>query len=100
VSASQFINTTVLNCCLRIFRIQKDDQSNLYYEDILNFVNRDVCKLPDVAPVNIKHELSCIKVIEYHVSKMIDWCAFNKFLDLEDTFKDTRGNNTILKLKQ
>ncbi|CAH1368316.1 hypothetical protein MTP99_009686 [Tenebrio molitor] len=80
--------------------IQKDDQSNLYYEDILNFVNRDVCKLPDVAPVNIKHELSCIKVIEYHVSKMIDWCAFNKFLDLEDTFKDTRGNNTILKLKQ
>ena len=38
----------------RLCRIQKDEQSNLYYEDILNFVNREICRLADVEPVNIK----------------------------------------------
>lgn len=43
------------------FRIQKDDKQNLYYDDILLFLNREVCTLPDVEPVNIKVFL--IKII-------------------------------------
>ncbi|RZC36583.1 EF-hand domain-containing family member C2 [Asbolus verrucosus] len=79
--------------------IQKDEQSNLYYEDIINFFNREICKLPDVAPINIKHELSCIADMEYKMSPLIDWCAFNKYLDLEDVFKEPPSDNTIQCLK-
>ncbi|XP_974278.2 EF-hand domain-containing family member C2 [Tribolium castaneum] len=80
--------------------IQKDNEGNLCYEDILNFVNRDICKLPDVEPISLKHELSCIKVIEYEKYKLINWCEFNKFLDLEDTFKEQPVNNTIERLQK
>lgn len=67
---------------------------------MLNFFNSDICKLPDATPINVKHELSCVPQIEYKICPLIDWCAFNKSLDLEDTFKEQRTNNTIDYLKK
>ncbi|KAJ8920607.1 hypothetical protein NQ315_004746 [Exocentrus adspersus] len=88
------------NAILPTFRIQKDEQCNLYYEDILNFLDRNNCPMSDVPPINIKYDLWWGSEKAPKAGLLIDWCAFNKYLDLEDTFNEVIGDNTIKALEQ
>lgn len=98
-----------------LYRIKKDENCDLVYDDILQFLDRTNCPVPDVPPSNIKvatifsnkktfsivtrftflqYDLWWCSEREPDAGSLIDWCAFNKELDLESTFKDTVAENT------
>ncbi|CAG9766108.1 unnamed protein product [Ceutorhynchus assimilis] len=68
--------------------IEKDDECKLSYEDILQFLDRNICAPPDEPPSNIKNELWWSSEQQPEAGKLIDWCEFNKYLDLESTFRE------------
>lgn len=35
-------------------RIHKDEHCNLYYQDLIDFLDRTKCPLADIVPINIK----------------------------------------------
>ncbi|KAJ8961102.1 hypothetical protein NQ318_008778 [Aromia moschata] len=74
---------------------RKDEQCNLYYEDIIQFLDRKNCPMGDVPPINIKHDLWWGAETPPPAGALIDWCAFNKYLDLEDTFKEEITEGTV-----
>lgn len=78
---------------------QKDADCEIFYEDILNFLDRNCNPMPDVPPINIKNEFWWGTEKQPVVGVLIDWCAFNKYLDLESTFKDIPGPNTVAALE-
>ncbi|CAH1175792.1 unnamed protein product [Phaedon cochleariae] len=85
----------------RILQVVKNDgQCNLYYDDLIQFLDRKVCPMPDVPPVNIKNDLWWGSEQEPQAGILIDWCEFNKYLDLESTFKDAIGENSVKALEQ
>lgn len=77
----------------------KDEHGNIIYTDIIKFLDLSHCPPTDVYPTNIKYQLWWASEPEPHAGKKIDWCAFNKYLDLEDTFqevlKDTSRDETL-----
>ncbi|KAH1014075.1 hypothetical protein HUJ04_002970 [Dendroctonus ponderosae] len=79
--------------------IKKDDDCNLNYEEILQFLDRSICAPPDEPPTNVKNDLWWGSEPQPEAGKLIDWCAFNKYLDLESTFRDTIEPNSIIALE-
>ncbi|XP_074032977.1 EF-hand domain containing 1.2 [Leptinotarsa decemlineata] len=75
--------------------VKKDEQCNLYYEDLLQFLDRTNCPMPDVPPVNVKYDLWWGSDKDPVPGSLIDWCAFNRYLDLESTFKEAVGEDTV-----
>ncbi|XP_018325854.1 EF-hand domain-containing family member C2-like [Agrilus planipennis] len=71
--------------------MKKDENCNIYYNDLLDFLNREKCGMIDVIPINIKNELWFDSERVPRAGSLIDWCAFNKFLDLEKTFQEGIG---------
>nr|CAI5848578.1 unnamed protein product [Callosobruchus analis] len=80
--------------------IEKDDDCNLIYDDLLRFLDRNYCPTRDVPPINIKYNLWWGSEREPKVGTMIDWCAFNKYLNLESTFKEVIGEDTLKALQK
>ncbi|CAH1962003.1 unnamed protein product [Acanthoscelides obtectus] len=78
---------------------EKDDNCNLLYEDLLKFLDRNYCPTRDVPPINIKYDLWWGSERELRPGTMIDWCAFNKYLNLESTFKEVIGEDTLKALQ-
>ncbi|XP_060516892.1 EF-hand domain-containing family member C2-like isoform X2 [Cylas formicarius] len=75
--------------------IEKDDHGNIEYENILRFLDRTICPMPDSLPINIKLDLGWGSEPRVEAGKLIDWCAFNKCLDLESTFRNTVGEDSV-----
>ncbi|XP_056636850.1 EF-hand domain-containing family member C2-like [Diorhabda sublineata] len=75
--------------------IKKDTDCQLFYDDLLQFLDRNYCPMSDVPPTNVKYELWWCSEPEPEAGKMIDWCAFTKYLDLEDTFKEVLKDTSI-----
>ncbi|KAI4467069.1 ef-hand domain c-terminal containing protein [Holotrichia oblita] len=67
---------------------KKDENCYLYYSDLLDFLDRTKCPMADTVPINVKKELWWATAKEPLSGTLIDWCAFNKYLNLEDTFKE------------
>lgn len=36
------------------FRVKKDENCNIYYDDLLNFLDRSKCPMADTIPINVK----------------------------------------------
>ncbi|CAH0563867.1 unnamed protein product [Brassicogethes aeneus] len=79
---------------------KKDEQCNVYYMDVLNFLDRRICPPPDVIPVNVKSELWWGLDRDADPSLLIDWCAFNKHLNLEESFKQPVTDKDVKYLEQ
>lgn len=75
--------------------MKKDEECNIYYEDLLNFLNSKYCPPTDALPINIKYELGWTSEKKPDLTRLIDWCGFNKALDLERTFSETANGNTV-----
>ncbi|KAF5307729.1 hypothetical protein FQR65_LT06600 [Abscondita terminalis] len=71
--------------------IKKDENDNLIYDDLLNFLNRDVCPMSDTVRVNIKYDLYWSSERDAKAGLLINWCEFNKALDLEKEIIDAAG---------
>lgn len=69
----------------------KDENCKLYYQDLLDFLDRSKCPMTDTVPINIKKELWWASEKEPLTGSLIDWCAFNKYLNLEEMFKEDSG---------
>ncbi|GJQ82716.1 hypothetical protein Trydic_g19726 [Trypoxylus dichotomus] len=74
---------------------KKDENCFLYYHDLLDFLDRTKCPMADTIPINLKKELWWASEKEPPTGALIDWCAFNKHLDLEDTFIENPTPPTI-----
>ncbi|XP_031332726.1 EF-hand domain-containing family member C2-like isoform X2 [Photinus pyralis] len=72
-------------------RIVKDQHGNLIYDDLLKFLNRDLCAMADTIPINIKYELYWTSDRDVKAGTLINWCEFNKSLDLEKEIVDASG---------
>ncbi|XP_030748074.1 EF-hand domain-containing family member C2-like [Sitophilus oryzae] len=79
--------------------LPKDDDCKIRYEDILQFLDRSRCPLPDAMPLNIKNDLWWGSEPQPEAGRLIDWCAFNKYLDLESTFRDTVEPDSVKALE-
>ncbi|KAK9869902.1 hypothetical protein WA026_003622 [Henosepilachna vigintioctopunctata] len=81
----------------KILDVIKKDENCLYdYEDILKFMNRKVCPMADTVPINLKYNFWWASEREPEAGRLIDWCAFNKYLDLEHTFKEMPSHEETL----
>ncbi|XP_019871659.1 EF-hand domain-containing family member C2-like [Aethina tumida] len=77
-----------------------DENCNIYYMDCLNFLDRRIDPPSDVEPVNVKSELWWGLDRDADPTLLIDWCEFNKYLDLEDTFKQPITDQEIKNLEE
>ncbi|XP_065162838.1 EF-hand domain-containing family member C2-like isoform X2 [Atheta coriaria] len=68
--------------------IDKDKNGNIIYQALFNFLDRNLCPMTDTIPLNVKSELWWASVREPPAGDLIDWCEFNKQLDLEYVFTD------------
>ncbi|XP_072389050.1 EF-hand domain-containing family member C2-like isoform X1 [Diabrotica undecimpunctata] len=75
--------------------MKKDENCEIIYEDLLQFFDRNVNPMSDVPPSNIKFELWWGSEKEPEAGTMIDWCEFNKYLDLEYTFTEAIKDASI-----
>ncbi|KAL1497141.1 hypothetical protein ABEB36_008147 [Hypothenemus hampei] len=80
--------------------MKKDNECKISYEEILQFLNRTLCAPPDEPPINIKNQLWWGSEPLAEAGKLIDWCAFNKYLNLESTFKEAIEPNSISALEK
>ncbi|KAK4880112.1 hypothetical protein RN001_008258 [Aquatica leii] len=71
--------------------IRTDEKGNLIYNDLIHFLNRDTCPLTDVIPINIKYDLYWSSEKDIQAGKLINWCEFNKELNLEQEIIDAAG---------
>ncbi|XP_066140061.1 EF-hand domain-containing family member C2-like [Euwallacea fornicatus] len=78
----------------------KDEEGKLTYDEILQFLDRNICAPPDEPPINTKSNLWSFSEPRPEAGQLIDWCAFNKYLDLESTFRDTIQQDTIKMLEK
>lgn len=107
-----------LSYLFEAFSVKKDENCNIDYNDLLAFLDRSKCPMADTIPINVKVHIwnltNCVRVLlvlfqydlywgserEAKAGTLIDWCAFNKYLDLEDTFKEIPGPPTIEALEK
>lgn len=78
------IDQEILERILQV--VDKDENCNIFYEDIINFLDRSKCPLSDVVPVNVKYDLWWGSEREPTYGILVDWCKFNEYLDLEKLF--------------
>lgn len=68
--------------------LAKNEKCEIDGQDLFHFLDRNFCPPPDVAPINTKSELWWTSEREPVAGRIIDWCAFNKALNLEHFFKE------------
>ncbi|KAF5287565.1 hypothetical protein FQA39_LY15894 [Lamprigera yunnana] len=83
------LDIILINRILNVIKTDKD--GNIVYEDLLKFLDSDVCPMGDVIPINIKYDLCWTSEKDHKAGKLIDWCAFNKALDLEQQIINAAG---------
>ncbi|XP_076235048.1 EF-hand domain-containing family member C2 [Calliopsis andreniformis] len=64
--------------------IQKNEEGQLDYKDILRFMNVKIDPVPPVIPINIKTALWWASEKDPDCGAGINWCAFIKDLDIKD----------------
>lgn len=50
----------------------------------------------DVIPRNIKSEMWWTTEKDPSIGGLIDWCGFNKYLNLEESFQEVPGGEPVL----
>ncbi|KAF7284998.1 EF-hand domain-containing family member C2-like [Rhynchophorus ferrugineus] len=75
--------------------MSKDEECKICYNEIIQFLDRSICTPADSLPINIKNDLWWASEARPEAGKLIDWCAFNKYLDLESTFRDNTDPDSI-----
>ncbi|CAG9863142.1 unnamed protein product [Phyllotreta striolata] len=73
---------------------EKDGNGNIIYTDIIKFLEAGRCPPTDFLPTNIRYELWWVSEPPTKAGRMIDWCAFNKYLNLECTFQEVLKDYT------
>ncbi|XP_050307096.1 EF-hand domain-containing family member C2-like [Anthonomus grandis grandis] len=79
--------------------MQKYEDCKISYDEILQFLDRNICPPPDQPPINVKNDLWWGSEPRPEAGRLIDWCAFNKYLNLESTFRDTNEPDSIKALE-
>ncbi|XP_022907177.1 EF-hand domain-containing family member C2-like [Onthophagus taurus] len=83
------LDTSVLEKILDV--AEKDQNCNIIYNDVLNFLDRNRCPMADIIPINVKKELWWASEREPYHGQLINWCAFNDYLDLQSLIKEASG---------
>ncbi|GLV41435.1 EF-hand domain containing 1.1 [Carabus blaptoides fortunei] len=66
--------------------LAKNEECEIEGQDLFNFLDREYCPTVDTEPMNFKNEFWWASEPAPVAGRIIDWCAFNKGLDLEELF--------------